>query len=359
MRKKTLSVLALLLALYPIFAMSDDVKFSYSVLSEKNQQRIEKNGDYPFEENALKLAKKEKTIRFYCMHMDQGSSVTKWGDATLIVFPNEKVMLIDAGISEYGETLVKNLKALGIKQIDYLVLSHNHPDHFGGIFAKNGILANYHVVNFYWNGLNCDYNASQSQNFNNGMRKYANMIDNVYIIKAGDRIDLGDDIFVDVYNPSEQQKKEYLALPEGLMSEKMNSESLALLITYKEFKALFCGDLYKDREEELIKIYGAETFDVDLVKFNHHGKDTSNGQIWANATTPRVVVGMYGYNFEGSAYEHYASTGAYVFHEQVDGYIRVVTDGLSYCNTTRSKTRQTKLYLYYDMQAQKIYPPEK
>ncbi|MBR2281555.1 MAG: hypothetical protein IJ863_02915, partial [Spirochaetales bacterium] len=174
----------------------------------------------------------------------------------------------------------------------------------------------------------------------------------------GDTIEISDDIHIDILNPSQEQKEAYLKLNPGLMSEAMNSESLAVKITYKDFSAMFCGDMYQNREEYLVEKYGPEVLDVDLMKANHHGTDVGNGKKWAQATTPRVAVAMYGYQMAGTSYSNYADTGAYVFAEYFDGYIRVVSDGESYCDVTRSKQRTTNLYTYYDMTAQSIYPPQ-
>jgi len=357
MKRILLTALLAFIVLGFCFALSDDAKFTYSVISDKEQV---KRGS-PYKEKALEVAQETGTIRFYFMHgegLQMSSTSTKWGDATLIVFPNGQTMLIDAGMAAYGKTLVHNIKQMGIKQLDYVILSHNHPDHFGGLFDSNGILSSFKVVNFYWNGLNCDYNKNQANVFTNGMKKYAKKIQNVTVLSAGDTIEISDDIHIEILNPTQEQKDAYLKLNEGLMSEAMNSESLAVKLTYKDFSAIFCGDMYQNREEYMVETYGPEVLNVDLVKANHHGTDASNGRKWAQATSPRVAVAMYGYQMAGTAYGNYAETGAYVFAEYFDGYIRVVSDGETYCDVTRSKQRSTTLYTYYDMIAQSIYPPQ-
>jgi competence protein ComEC len=58
------------------------------------------------------------------------------GDASFIEFPDERVMLVDGGAEDYDagrRVIAPYLWAKGIKKIDYMVLSHPHPDHYGGL----------------------------------------------------------------------------------------------------------------------------------------------------------------------------------------------------------------------------------
>ena len=338
-----------------LFAISDDAKFTYDILENAPESGI------PYIEDARKLAMETGTMRFYFMCGDglvmSKTDGTKWGDSTLIVMPDGQTMLIDAGMRQYGKRLVENLRALGIERLDYVVVSHNHPDHFGGMVVEGGVFDSFPVGTLIWSGLNCDaYNAVQSEFFNQGYHRVMDKGTAEVIATAGYEFSAGDVSFI-VLNPTEESLKAFRSLNTSLMSEKHNSESIALKLTYRDFSAIFCGDMYQDREEEMVAKYG-DMLDVDLVKANHHGKDTSNGDIWGKATSPRVVASMYGYQMAGTAYGNYAKYGAYCFMDFFDGYIRVVTDGETFCNTTVSKKRKTPLYVYYDLQAQKIYPKD-
>jgi competence protein ComEC len=57
------------------------------------------------------------------------------GDSILLQLPNSQTMLIDAGPNEAGSTVVSYLQKQGIKKIDYLVATHPHADHIGGMDA--------------------------------------------------------------------------------------------------------------------------------------------------------------------------------------------------------------------------------
>ena len=69
------------------------------------------------------------TLQYLTVHfLDVGQ-----GDSEFIVLPDGKTMLIDAGESECGSTVVSYIKNLGYSKIDYLVATHPHADHIGGM----------------------------------------------------------------------------------------------------------------------------------------------------------------------------------------------------------------------------------
>lgn len=57
------------------------------------------------------------------------------GDSEFIELPNGETMLIDAGETDKGETVVNDISALGCNKITYLVATHPHSDHIGGMPA--------------------------------------------------------------------------------------------------------------------------------------------------------------------------------------------------------------------------------
>src|ERR1044072_222772 len=54
------------------------------------------------------------------------------GDAILISSPTGKTVLVDAGDTTKGKTVVEDLKRNNIQQLDYFIVTHPHPDHMGG-----------------------------------------------------------------------------------------------------------------------------------------------------------------------------------------------------------------------------------
>ncbi|HYG81653.1 MAG TPA: MBL fold metallo-hydrolase, partial [Pyrinomonadaceae bacterium] len=66
-----------------------------------------------------------KELRVYVLDVGQGDSI-------LILSPEGKTVLVDAGDEKNGKRVAEALKAKGVQQIDYFVATHSHPDHIGG-----------------------------------------------------------------------------------------------------------------------------------------------------------------------------------------------------------------------------------
>ena len=69
-----------------------------------------------------------------------------------------------------------------------------------------------------------------------------------------------------------------------------------------------------------------EKLDVDLVKANHHGKDTSNSKKWIEATSPQAVVAMNDKSPNMTVVENYQKEGAEFHHTLLDGVVKVRMD---------------------------------
>jgi len=296
----------------------------------------------PWTEDAPLLSAESGTLRFYFMsgegqHM-ASSQDTKYGDSCLITFPDGEVMLIDGARVDYAPTLVENLRQLGIKRIDHLVLSHMHDDHYGGLIGANGVLANFEVGTMYINGT-LNLKPTVVEKFDKAMEVFK---PNLKILSRGDSFAIGD-VAVDVLNPPAD------LIGESFGTIAMNNTSLCLKFTYKDFSALFSGDIYIEVEYELIGEY-ADQLNVDLVKASHHGRNTSNSREWAQTTSAKVVVATSGNAIDEIVYANYARSGAQVFTDTLDGYVRVVSNGLD-CITTTSRPRTDDTYAKYDLEA--------
>ena len=204
----------------------------------------------------------------------------KSGDATLLVFPDGQTMLIDAGFVECGKHVVSLLRDLHLTSLDGVVLSHSHDDHAGGlqqvaeyIYGQDG------------GYIGCYYRSA----FVNSQREkaffdyiLAKGARTVTDVKEGFHMSIGG-VDIAVYNPEE-------ALVESCTGaeEDLNNLSLLMKFTYGKSAFLTSGDLYRDKELELIARYG-EALKADVMKANHHGAHTSNSMEWVDAICPSVI----------------------------------------------------------------------
>ncbi|MBQ6672861.1 MAG: MBL fold metallo-hydrolase [Spirochaetales bacterium] len=320
--------------------------YTYTVLDESLRNPA---GVYtiPFTENVVEVAKETGTMRIYFMSGEKylnatGADAAYMGDSTLLVFPDGQTMLIDAGRPEYAPVLVENLRRLGIEKLDYVMLSHMHIDHYGSLWSANGVLANFPVDTFIWNG---SYNTSQSARTSfEGVIQRRNI--KLMQVKRGDSFSIGD-VRVDIYNPDGSLAGQHVD------ETHLNNSSIAAKFTYGDFKSLFCGDLYVLGEWNVIENAPEGALDVDLAKANHHGRDSSTSVEWAEATKPRVVFSAT--QPMKTTYTRYSKVGARVYTEYMDDYVRVVTDGYN-CEVTASAVRLNDPFAVYNQLVEKIWP---
>ena len=320
--------------------------YTYNVLDAKYQNPA---GVYtvPWRENAVELAKQTNTIRFYFMSSEKQTIAEKtgpkFGDSCLIAFPDGTTMLVDGGMSGYTATLMKNLELLGIEKLDYVLLSHMHDDHYGALWSTSGVMRNIPVDTFIWSGA---YNTTEGIDARLKSILASNGIKDV-IVQKGDSMQIGD-VLIEFYGPvSEEVKGKFL------QETTLNNNSIVMKITFGDFKALFSGDLYSDGEYKVLANNEEGVFDVDFLKANHHGRDTSNSKEWGAATTPRVVVGTSGNPMDTTPYGWYSKIGARVFCDDLDGYVRVVSDGYN-CELTTSRHRATNTFVNFDKLADQV-----
>lgn len=206
------------------------------------------------------------------------------GDCTLIKFPNNETMLIDAGRSSEGERVVAYLKNFfkneGLNKINYLVLTHSDSDHIGGAID---VLQNIEVDTVYRPNIYTQEEADEltdgSQVYVVDTQTYNTIIDligqkecNVVVTKAGESMNLGG------------ARVEFLSPNEEYYSDS-NSFSAVIMITYQTKKFLFMGDAGVDIENALIEEYGSY-LDADVLKVGHHGSATSSSDAFLDIVSP-------------------------------------------------------------------------
>lgn len=290
-------------------------------------------------------AVRSKTLNFWFMSSEGfiiGSSseaADKWGDAFLIVFPNGQTMLVDSGFGSYAPILVRNLKRLGIKKLDYLMISHQHDDHVGGVVfpVGPGILGEFEVGEALYTGVR-----------NPGWRNklaLENALDEYGIpnkaLHDGDTLQIGE-VKLTILNPPDSISGTDIA-----GAKDMNNSSLVVRLDYGDFSALLTGDLYLSGELDLIKRH-EDLLDVDLLKIPHHGHDTSNSEEFIKATSPTIAVAMGHVLIATTKYADYLKHGASaVLMDYSDGYIHVLSDGNN-LQWECSRERTIQNYLKYD-----------
>lgn len=238
------------------------------------------------------------------------------GDAFLLHKDGEWV-LIDTGDTMHREELLQALHERGVRSLKAVMISHDHADHTGGLYA---VVRSIPVECIYETGI------SEPTAVGRAFRKEAEERGiPCYALQAGDRVSLFPDVSFETVGPS---RRMYGA--EGRID--LNNCSLAGRLTYGEFSMLFTGDAEKPEEMDIMKT-GA-VLRSDVLKVGHHGSRTSTSAAFLRAVRPRAAVISAG---SGNSYGlPHDVTIDKLRHEKIaiyrtdrDGTIRIDTKGNS------------------------------
>jgi len=220
------------------------------------------------------------------------------GQATLMTTPSGQSLLIDTGWPGFNGRdagrIVAAAKAAGIDRIDYVVITHFHRDHVGGVTQ---LASQIKIGTFVDHGPNMEDSAASREDFAAYEKVAANS--KRLIMKPGDQIPMKD-ISVQVLTaagehittplPGAGQPNPFCASePEAPADSTENARSLGMLITFGKFRLLDLGDLTKRKERDLVcpnNLIGT----VDLYLTTHHGLDQSNAKVIVDAIHPRVSI---------------------------------------------------------------------
>lgn len=235
-------------------------------------------------------------------------------DSELIIADNQ-VMLIDAGNREDGKNLVKYIKGLGIKKIDYLVGTHAHEDHIGGM---QKIVENFKIGSVYLPEV-----TTTTRTYENLLLAISKKGLGVSTCNIGDQITLGSGICTVMNVHNEPQ-------------EDLNDTSICLHLVYGDNKFLFMGDASQRMEAEV------NWPEIDVLKVGHHGSETSSSESFLSQTKPKVAVISCGKNNSyghptAAALARLSKIGAEIYRTDELGTILITSNGTKY-DITNIKT---------------------
>jgi beta-lactamase superfamily II metal-dependent hydrolase len=222
------------------------------------------------------------------------------GNASLFVSPSGESLLIDTGnggtaaVRDAGR-IVEAAKDAGISQIDHLITTHWHGDHYGGLEELASRLPIRHFID---HGANIQP-AEATDAFLKTTYPALYAKGTHTVVKAGDTIPFagvttrvvasaGQVIAKPLSgagksNPScSLPRRQTQPIPE-------DTQSVTTHFTFGRFRALHPGDLTIDKEFDLM-CPNNRVGTVDVLVGPHHGQDTSNSEAFVHALQPRIIV---------------------------------------------------------------------
>ena len=231
-------------------------------------------------------------------HIDVGQ-----GDATLIISPTGRTVLIDGGNRGKGDSaVVPLLRSLGITKIDYVVASHYDADHIGGLDE---------VVRGIRRIGQTAYDRGEV-NLANRTREYREYVAAIgrkrRTIAIGTKLDLGPQVELECVAVNGNVKdRARPPMPEPVGE---NDQSIAFRLRYGRFDYFTGGDLTGGGRSGLKTTSDVETVvagvvgDVDVLRINHHGSNTSSNKQFLEALKPETAIISVGTGGVNVRYRH-------------------------------------------------------
>jgi beta-lactamase superfamily II metal-dependent hydrolase len=222
------------------------------------------------------------------------------GNATLFVAPSGESILMDTGNGgpaavRDGDRIMAAVKDAGLTQIDHLITTHYHGDHYG---AMENVAGRIPIREFIDHGANVQPNPATDE-----------FLQKVYpglyaksrhtVVKPGDRIALkGVDVRVVASAgqtltsplPGAGGANSYCASYKAKDPDPgENAQSVGTHYTFGRFKVVHMGDLTWNKEHDLM-CPSNRLGTVDLFVVSHHGQPISNSEVLVHALQPRVAI---------------------------------------------------------------------
>jgi competence protein ComEC len=220
------------------------------------------------------------------------------GQATLVVSPSGESLLVDTGYVGFNDRdadrIAAAVKQAGLSRIDYLVVTHYHADHVGGVPA---LAARVPVRTFVDHGPTVEEGERPAKLYNDyvAVRSKARHI----VARPGDTLPIaGIDVrFVSaagevIKTPlagagaANALCRDFTAKP---VDPTENARSVGMMLSFGSFRMLDLGDLTWNKEHDLVcpnNLLGT----VDLYLTTHHGLDQSGPAVLVHAVAPRVAI---------------------------------------------------------------------
>lgn len=190
-------------------------------------------------------------------------------DSFLLV-QDGKTMLVDCGTRSTGEDVVKYLNEQGITRLDYVIGTHPHDDHMGGMYD---VITNFEIGKIIMpevevGKVTTNWYVKLMQEIKQGAYE-------LEYAKLGAVYDLGEASFK-IIGPIETDESN------------LNNYSIVLKVTFGDMDVIMTGDAETKVEKDIIE--SGETLGAEILKVGHHGSDTSSSDEFLDAVSPLYAL---------------------------------------------------------------------
>lgn len=198
------------------------------------------------------------------------------GQADSILIQNEgHNMLIDAGNNEDGPLLVQYFKEQNITKFDYLIATHPHEDHIGGM---DDIINNFDIEKIYMPDV-----TTTTKTFLDVLEAIEKKNMTYDVPNINQNFTLGSTLFQVIYTGNDKKN--------------LNNSSIVLKATFKNTSYLFTGDATSEVEKKILN----KNIQATVLKVGHHGSKYSTTTDFLNKVNPKYAIISVGKN---NSYNH-------------------------------------------------------
>ncbi len=236
------------------------------------------------------------------------------GESILIVTPDDKTILVDAGEISQGKKVKSYLLKHGIQKINLLIGTHPHTDHIGGIPEI--------INNFEIDKIIMPRKHHTSATFEKLLIAIKSNGLTISPLTPNSTIEFTEDIKLHFLGPV----RDY--------GDNLNLWSVVFRLDYKNKSFLFTGDMEYEAEMDLINTYNADDLTANVLNVGHHGSNTSTTQQFLDCVNPEIALISSG---KDNIYEHphkdiiarLNEFGTFIYRTDLQQTVVIFSDGES------------------------------